>query len=126
MGRVCGVPRSRQIFFQSKKQRSSGDRAGSTCRWQKSQKQNAPLVDYGSLFNLPVTWARFFLFLFPLPGASVYLSVPLPPPAFLLSAFFVHSFMDSCASLIAERNMWCFDLSSLELPSICHHFSVTH
>lgn len=55
VGRVCGVPRSRQIFFQSKKQRSSGDRAGSTCRLQKSQKQNAPLVDYGSLFNLPVT-----------------------------------------------------------------------
>ena len=55
MGRVYCIPGSMQIFFQSKKQMSSGDRAGSTCRWQKSQKQNAPLVDYGCLFNLPVT-----------------------------------------------------------------------
>lgn len=59
MGRVCCVPASMQIFFQFKKQMSSGDRAGSTCRKQKSQKQNVPLVGYGcqagSLFNLPIT-----------------------------------------------------------------------
>lgn len=47
MGRVCCVPASMQIFFQFKKQMSSGDRAGSTCRKQKSQKQNVPLVGYG-------------------------------------------------------------------------------
>lgn len=47
MGRVCCVPASMQIFFQFKKQMSSGDRAEDTCRRQKSQKQMHTLAGYG-------------------------------------------------------------------------------